>query len=112
MTQQKTLGQTIADARKGMKFSQKELAAKIKREDEADGSITPQYLNDIEHDRRVPSSFLIGQFSAVLKIDDDYMHFLAGRVPDDLRRLSVDHKQFASSMVAFRRSLGTGRKSK
>lgn len=111
MTHQKTLGQTIADARKELKLSQKELAAKIKREDE-DGSITPQYLNDIEHDRRVPTSLLIGQFAAVLKTDADYLHFLAGRVPDDLRRLTVDHKQFASSMVAFRRSLATGKKAK
>ena len=111
MTHQKTLGQTIADARKELKLSQKELAAKIKREDE-DASITPQYLNDIEHDRRVPTSFLIGQFAAILKTDADYLHFLAERVPDDLRRLTVDQKQFASSMVAFRRSLGTGRKSK
>lgn len=111
MTHQKTLGQTIADARKELKLSQKELAAKINREDE-DGSITPQYLNDIEHDRRVPTSFLIGQIAAVLKIDADYLHFLAGRVPEDLRRLTVDQKRFADSMVAFRRSLGTGRKSK
>lgn len=111
MTHQATLGQTIAGARKELKLSQKELAAKIRREDE-DGSITPQYLNDIEHDRRVPTSFLIGQFAAVLKTDADYLHFLAGRVPDDLRRLTVDQKQFASSMVAFRRSLGTGKKTK
>mgnify|MGYP000844854718 CR=1 FL=1 len=111
MTHQKTLGQTIADARKELKLSQKELAGKIKREDE-DGSITPQYLNDIEHDRRVPTSFLIGKFATVLKLDADYLHFLAGRLPEDLRTLAVDDKTFAASMVAFRRSLGTGRKSK
>lgn len=108
---QKTLGRTIADARKELKLSQKELAAKIKREDE-DGSITPQYLNDIEHDRRVPTSFLIGKFSTVLKIDADYLHFLAGRVPDDLRMLAVDDKTFAASIIAFRRSLAAGRKPK
>jgi transcriptional regulator with XRE-family HTH domain len=111
MTHQKTLGQAIADARKELKLSQKELAAKIKREDE-DGSITPQYLNDIEHDRRVPTSFLIGKFATVLKLDADYLHFLAGRLPEDLRTLAVDDKTFAASMVAFRRSLATGRKSK
>lgn len=111
MTHQKSLGQAIADARKELKLSQKELATKIKREDD-DVSIAPQYLNDIEHDRRVPTSYLIGQFASVLHIDGDYLHFLAGRVPEDLRRLSVDQKQFASSMVAFRRSLGTSRKSK
>lgn len=111
MTYEKALGQTIADARKELKLSQKELAAKIKRE-EGDGSITPQYLNDIEHDRRIPTSFLIGQLATILKLDVDYLHFLAGRVPEDLRRLTVDQKQFANSMTVFRRSLGTGRRSK
>ncbi|MCS6320196.1 MAG: helix-turn-helix transcriptional regulator [Nitrospira sp.] len=107
MTASNTFGQTVADARKQLKMSQKELAAKIKRE-EGEGPISAQYLNDIEHDRRVPVSPLIGQFAAILKIDKAYLHFLAGRVPEDLRRLHVDQKQFGESMVAFRRSL-TGR---
>jgi len=52
----KTVGQTIREARiKGM--TQKELAAKIMRKEEGreeEKPITPQYLNDIEHDRRTP----------------------------------------------------------
>ena len=49
MTEQ-TFGKAIADARKALKISQKELAYKILKEDGE--PITPQYLNDIERDRR------------------------------------------------------------
>lgn len=111
MVEINTFGQTISEARKKLKLSQRELAEKIMREDE-DGSISPQYLNDIERDRRVPSSFLINQFAQVLKIDKDYLHFLAGRVPEDLRRLAVGDQKFANSIMAFRKSLGTTKKSK
>lgn len=109
MTNYNTFGQTISEARKKLKMSQKELAEKVKREDEH-GSISPQYLNDIERDRRIPVSFLIEQLSQILKIDKDYLHFLAGRVPNDLRSLGMDQQKFAKSMLAFRRDLGIGKK--
>ncbi len=44
-----TFGRTIADARKKANLSLRELADQIKKED---GSpISPQYLNDIEHQK-------------------------------------------------------------
>ena len=48
-----SLGRLIASARKDKQLSQKELAALVLKEDGE--AITPQYLNDIEHDRRSPS---------------------------------------------------------
>lgn len=47
--------------------------------EEGSGSISPQYFNDIEHDRRSPSSgHLIRQFSGILNIPEDYLsHSLA-----------------------------------
>lgn len=80
-----TFGQAISKARKSLGFSQKDLAGRIMKE-EAGGAISPQYLNDIEHDRRSPSSgHLIRQFSGILNIPEDYLFALAGRLPDDLR---------------------------
>ena len=60
-----TFGRASSQARKALGWSQKELAQKILR---ADGeSISPQYLNDIEHDRRSPSSDrMVQQFANVL----------------------------------------------
>ncbi|HYW46720.1 MAG TPA: helix-turn-helix transcriptional regulator [Bryobacteraceae bacterium] len=58
----KTFGTIIAEARRAVGMSQKELAGKIKKEDGL--PISAQYLNDIEHDRRnPPSEFLIAQIA-------------------------------------------------
>ena len=60
-----TFGQYIADARKRAGLSQKDLAAKLQKED--GDSISPQYLNDIEHDRRnAPSEHLLDQLADLL----------------------------------------------
>ena len=81
-----TFGRYIADARKKLQMSQKELASQILREED-DEPISPQYLNDIERDRRNPSSdHLIQQFAKVLKIDADYLNYLAGKLPEEIRR--------------------------
>lgn len=62
-----TFGSYIADARKKLQMSQKELATRILREEDGE-SISPQYINDIERDRRNPTSdHLIQQFAKVLK---------------------------------------------
>ena len=61
----KTFGAILSEARKAKGMSQKELAAKVRGEDGQ--AISPQYLNDIEHDRRnPPSEFLIGQIAELL----------------------------------------------
>lgn len=101
-----TLGGVIARARKGLELSQKELAQSIKVEDgNSVRAISPQYLNDIERDRRVPSSSqLIEQFASVLKLDKDYLSFLAGRWPDSMRESIKSAEDFSKRMVAFRSS--------
>jgi transcriptional regulator with XRE-family HTH domain len=48
----KIFGTLISEARRSKGLSQKDLAAKVKKEDGQ--AISPQYLNDIEHDRRNP----------------------------------------------------------
>ena len=50
----KTLGYVISSARKKRKLNQKQLAEKIMHED--GDPISPQYLSDIEQNRRNPSS--------------------------------------------------------
>jgi transcriptional regulator with XRE-family HTH domain len=104
MTEKQTFGQIIARARKKKGLAQNELAGKIKKSD--GGHITPQYLNDIEHDRRNPgSSQLIGDFARILDLDEDVLFFLAGQVPDDIRNRSTDLQTVSRALVAFRRSL-------
>lgn len=100
-----TFGQTIAKARKRKAMSQKELASRITKED-GGGAISPQYLNDIEHDRRSPSSdHFIHQFATVLDINENLLFVLAGKIPDDLRRTIRDPAKVADAFLAFRRSV-------
>lgn len=97
----KTLGYLISNARKKKKLNQKQLAEKIIRED--GDPISPQYLNDIEHDRRSPSSdHMIKQFSKALGIKADYLHYLNGRFPEAERKKQLTPQQFEQAIVAFR----------
>jgi len=96
-----TFGQTISKARKGKGWSLKELAARILRED--GGAISPQYLNDIEHDRRSPSSDrMVQQFAEALEINPDWLYYLAGRFPEDVRNKKLSEQEVREAMVAFR----------
>ena len=98
-----TFGRYIADARKKLQMSQKELASQILREED-DEPISPPYLNDIERDRRNPSSdHLIQQFAKVLKIDADYLSYLAGKLPEEIRRKNLSEDAVKAAFLAFRK---------
>jgi transcriptional regulator with XRE-family HTH domain len=98
-----TFGAHISARRKELGLSQKELAAIVLREEDHK-PISPQYLNDIERDRRNPSSdFLIKQFAKALKDDADYLFFLAGTIPDELRKKPRSKEQVVEFFSAFRR---------
>ena len=104
-----SFGSVIASARKDQKLSQKELAERIVKEDGQ--SITPQYLNDIEHNRRSPSSdYLVRQFAKILKHPDvtvDLLTALAGVLTEEDRKLiqKADPKQVEKAFYAFRQNL-------
>jgi transcriptional regulator with XRE-family HTH domain len=99
-----SFGRAIASARKTLGMSQKELAGKILKEDGE--AITPQYLNDIERDRRSPSSdHIVKQFAKVLGVSADVLYWLAGRVPGDLARGKATPKQIDNLFTAFRKTL-------
>ncbi len=106
MTAAVTFGKYIANLRKDKGLSQKELAALIIREEDKK-SISPQYLNDIERDRRNPSSdHMMHQFAAALGTDPDYLFYLAGSFPDDVRAANASPEVVAMAFKAFRRSAG------
>lgn len=99
---EQTFGRAISEARKKVGWSQKELASKIQREDGE--SISPQYLNDIEHDRRNPSSdHMVKQFADSLGLEGDWLYYLAGKFPANVREQNLSEKEFTNKMMAFRR---------
>jgi len=98
-----TFGSHIASARKKIPLSQKQLAERILR-DEDGQPISPQYVNDIERDRRSPTSDnLIQQFAKVLKIDADYLHYLAGKLPEEIRAKNLSEDAVKAAFTAFRK---------
>lgn len=100
-----SFGQMIQRERKARGLSQKQLASMIEKE-EAGGPISPQYLNDIEFNRRSPTSdHLIRQFARALDLDEGVLFVLAGKIPDDLRRQVRDKEQAGAAFLAFRRSV-------
>ena len=102
MSNDLTFGRVVAEKRKHLNLSQKELAAKILREDGE--PISPQYLNDIERDRRAPTSdHMVGQFSIALNLNADYLHYLNGRFPEAERKDRLTEDEFSERMLAFRR---------
>ena len=99
-----TFGQAIAAARKELGLSQKDVASRILKENGT--PISPQYLNDLERNRRnAPSEHLIGQFARVLQQDLDYLYYLAGQIPEDLRDGRHSQEEVHEAFVAFRREL-------
>ena len=106
----RSFGQVIATARKGARISQKELAARILKEDGT--PISPQYLNDLERDRRnPPSEAMLLQLAAELRLAPEYLSFVAGQLPGDLRRLGAageSPERVAAAFQAFRRALRDG----
>ncbi len=100
-----TFGAYIAACRKALTMSQKELASKIMREEDG-APISPQYLNDIERDRRSPTSgHLIQQFAKVLSCNPDYLHYLAGRLPTEILGRNSSEAKVADAFAAFRKAL-------
>ncbi|MBE7520661.1 MAG: helix-turn-helix transcriptional regulator [Dehalococcoidia bacterium] len=98
------LGETISAARKKMGYSQKELAEKLMKDE--GGPISAQYLNDIEHDRRQPSSeSLLRRLAEVLEIPIEVLLYQVGQLPSDVRGQNPSPERIQEAYRAFRRSL-------
>lgn len=91
-------------------LSQKELAARIIKEDDGT-AISPQYLNDIEHDRRNPTSdHLIRQFAKALGVEEDLLFVFAGKIPDDIVKRIKDAQTAANAFTNFRKTVTNKKK--
>jgi transcriptional regulator with XRE-family HTH domain len=96
-------GRLIRQARVSKGLSQKDLAARVlKGNGEA---ISAQYLNDIEHGRRLPpGEGFVKQLAEQLGLDGDGLLAAAGRLPADIRELSLQNLGEAAEIIkAFRK---------
>jgi transcriptional regulator with XRE-family HTH domain len=103
----KTFGQVLREARKEAGITQRELAARLKREDGR--PVDPPYLNAVEHDHRYPpEDYLIEQMAKIVGISADVLYFHANRHPADVKA-DVDEARVESAYRAFRKALGVKR---
>lgn len=103
-----TFGAYISEARKKAGLSQKDLAGSIIKEDGL--SISPQYLNDIEHDRRnPPGESILKQLADKLGLSLDFLRYLSGRLsPDDIQNAQEPEK-VEEAFKAFRKVMKGGK---
>jgi transcriptional regulator with XRE-family HTH domain len=105
-----TFGEKIANARKAAGMTQRELAAAIAREDGEHG-ISPAYLNDIEHGRRIPNGEpIITEFARHLHLDAKYLLLLASRqLPEQIasKARKVDEETYRQALSIFEQALET-----
>jgi transcriptional regulator with XRE-family HTH domain len=107
-----TFGQALSAARKKKQMSQKQLATMVLKEDGE--PISPQYLNDIERDRRnPPGEYLISQFAKILDTPEEYFYFLANQIPPRYRHDRPSSPvQVRQAFEAFARSYRRGENGK
>lgn len=97
-------GDYVARRRKELGLSQKDLALLILKAE--GGSISAQYLNDIEHNRRnPPTDDLLHEFARALQVSHEYLHYLAGEIPEDLRGGGHAVEEVEAAWAAFRKRL-------
>jgi transcriptional regulator with XRE-family HTH domain len=103
-----SFGQAIGELRRSRGLNQRDLAARVHKENGT--PISQQYLNDIENDRRNPSStILIGELAKALGVEPAYLSYVAGLLPQELHGLTEDAEELRRAIDAFQAALGRSR---
>ncbi len=74
-----SLGRLLADARRARGLSLRELGARLTAGGRRPRGVSAQFLNDLEHDRRRPSSALAEEIAAALGLSAAWLEAAAGR---------------------------------
>ena len=99
-----TFGEIIRQERQRLGLSQKDLAARILKDNGE--SITQQYLNDLEHSRRkAPPPAIIEQLATALKLEPEFLYFHAGEIPAEWVTLQSDRKRIVAGYRALYKEL-------
>lgn len=94
-----TLGKIIAAARETHGLTQVELARELE--------VSPQFINDIEHDRRVPNRNMIAALSEELDIYSDVLWFSIGKIPPYMTAGDYSEKAIVAALAAMRNVLNS-----
>ena len=97
------MGDLLAERRKELGISQKEMAGLIKNRDGK--HITSAYLNYLEHNRGEPPGYLLDQFAEVLRLERDVLYFWTRRIPPDIEPAEATPEEVTAAFRAFRHEL-------
>lgn len=99
----KTIGEFMAERRKALGLSQKELAALIKNRDGK--PLSMPYLSYLENGRGEPPEYLLDQFAKVLRVERDVLYFWTRRMPPEVAAGEASPEHVSAAYRAFRREL-------
>lgn len=92
-------GNYIRSTRKKNGLTQKEVADKV--------GISPQFLCDVENNKREPSESKVEKYAKALNLDSDYLFYLIGMYPPKCRN-KLSYSQYSlSKEVARNEKLAT-----
>jgi transcriptional regulator with XRE-family HTH domain len=104
-----TLGELIVKKRGEKSISQKQLAKLIVKENGK--PISAPYLNDIDHNRRSPTSdHILRQIAKVLEIEPMVLYFVTKRIPPFVYDKPVDEELMVAALQALERTILKGAK--
>lgn len=90
------IGELVAAGRRERKWSLRQLAAEL--------GVTPAYVADIEAERRLPSSELMGRISTVLEISLENLAAADSRLSTELREWIEERPQLTALLRSLRTS--------
>jgi len=107
---EKTLGEIIAEARKAKPWSLRQLGEALGKLRPGSKAVSPQFLNDLEQNRRTPSDDMIALLAKVLDLDTDVLRAAAGATPTEVVDYLKTNPEAGTESVArlFRRAREVG----
>jgi transcriptional regulator with XRE-family HTH domain len=99
----KAIGEFIAERRKALGLSQKEMAELIKNRDGK--SLSMPYLSYLENGRGEPPEYLLEQFARVLGVRPEVLYFWTRRMPPEGATGEASPQQVTGAYRAFQREL-------
>lgn len=99
-----SIGKTIADKRKALGLTLKDLAGLVTKEDGSTVSI--QYVSDIEHNHRTPSPAVLESLAEALGMEVAFLQAVARQAPSSVTDYLAAHPDTAVAVeVLFTKAL-------
>ena len=102
MSSPNTLASVVRDARKQKSLTLQAVASQVIKE--GGQPITPQYVYDIERGRcSSPSDGVLDQLAGALGLNRDWLYYLCGRLPKEIRERQLTAAQITRMMAWLRK---------